>query len=331
MIDNDINENTLTDAPKVSIIIPVYNVKKYLLRCIRSILGQTYKNYEVILVDDGSTDGSGILCDKLKAKDRRIKVIHKDNGGMSSARNVGIECAKGDYITFVDSDDYISDRYLETLVDLMGERKDRVVLINAIFGKEKNYKFNSEHLGYSIIEGYEFRRTLLYNRFGDSCCGKLIPRDFFEDFRFIEGRVLEDLAITYRLFFRAKEVVISEESLYYYYQREGSVMHSRFSMKHFSGIYSYEERLSFIKKNGERELYERFMQQYVAVGLKYYYKIRRNFPEEVAKAKVLRENINKGYKECWRSKQWNIFARIGGFIGLCLPYLTGKLVNIILK
>ena len=281
--------------------------------------------------DDGSDDGSGLLCDKLKTRDSRIRVIHKENGGMSSARNVGIEFARGEYITFVDSDDYISDRYLETLVELMHDKTDRVVLINAIFGKEKNYRFKTEHLGYSIIEGYDFRKTLLNNQFGDSCCGKLIPKDFFNNLRFIEGRVLEDLAITYSLFFKAKEVIISEEYLYYYYQREGSVMHSKFSLKHFSGIYSYEERLHFIKKNGERELYERFMQQYVAVGLQYYYKIRKYFPKEDIKAKKLRDNINRGYRECWKSRQWNMAARIGGFLGIIFPYVMGKFVNIILK
>ena len=109
-------------SPLISIIIPVYNVKKYLLRCIRSILKQKYRNFEVILVDDGSDDGSGLLCDKLKTRDSRIRVIHKENGGMSSARNVGIEFARGEYITFVDSDDYISDRYLETLVELMHDK-----------------------------------------------------------------------------------------------------------------------------------------------------------------------------------------------------------------
>ena len=330
MDDNKENKKMQTKTPAVSIIVPVYNVKKYLLRCIYSVLNQTYNNFEIILVDDGSTDGSGTLCDRLKSRDNRIKVIHKENGGLSSARNAGLDIASGEYVTFVDSDDYVSRLYLEKLIELCNNEDNTIGIVGTqiVKGKERSSPEKS-YRTYSI-NGKDFETLFLGNITGDSSCAKLFPLKFFENVRFIEGRILEDIGVTYKLFYQAEKVMVSEESHYYYFQRTGSIMNSNFSIKKSNGIYSYEERLAFIKEKLNKDIYDRFMQQYVAIGLVYYYKIRKYFPNEKRRTNTLRDKIINGYKECHKSKRWTMVSRIGGRIGTVFPYLTGWVVNILL-
>ena len=126
---------------KVSVVVPVYNTEKYLQRCIQSILGQTYERLELILIDDGSTDSSGTLCDAAAQKDSRVKVLHKENEGAGEARNYGINMAEGDYICFVDSDDYIAHRYIEIMLKTAERYDCGLVQCNFLFGGEQNYSF----------------------------------------------------------------------------------------------------------------------------------------------------------------------------------------------
>lgn len=331
MIDNNAIRDTFKKNPEISIIVPVYNVKKYLLRCIRSILNQTYKDFEVLLVDDGSTDGSGALCDKLKTKDSRIKVIHKENGGLSSARNAGLDIVSGKYVTFVDSDDYVSELYLEKLKELCKNDDNTICVVGTQIVKEKEYSSQKKNFRMYSVDGKDFEKLFLGDIAGDSSCAKLFPLKFFKNVRFIDGRILEDLGVTYKLFYQAERVMVSEEKLYYYYQRSGSIMNSDFSIKKSNGVYSYEERLDFIKEKLDKDVYDRFMQQYVAMGLAYYYKIRKYFPNEKRRANELRTKIINGYKECHNSKRWTIVSRIGGFLGCHYPYIIGFLVKIVLK
>lgn len=210
----------------ISVIVPVYNVEEYLEKCVDSILVQTYRNLEVILVNDGSKDSSGSICDAFARKDSRVRVIHKENGGLSSARNVGIEAAGGEYITFVDSDDWIEEDAYEHLMGLIEKYR-----VNLVCGG--NYDVDgatgTRTLGVcpqkeEAVTAEEFvGRMFLWQGCDSSVCDKIFHRSLLENFRFPEGKVSEDVAITYRIILSAERAAFSERPFYNYYHRPGSI------------------------------------------------------------------------------------------------------------
>lgn len=213
----------------ISIIIPVYNVIKYLDKCMKSVLNQTYHNLDIILIDDGSTDGSGELCDKYSKNDERVRVIHKSNGGISSARNAALDIINGDYICFVDSDDHIELNMIETLVTAVKENACEI----AICG------FYTEHDGEVSIEDPGVKESVIIN--SDEAIDELIEdknvfnyvwdkiyvKALFDNIRFPVGRNYEDMAIMYLLFAHAKKICRIPERLYYYNKRAGSISDHR--------------------------------------------------------------------------------------------------------
>ena len=211
----------------ISIIIPVYKVEKYLEKCIESVLKQTYTNLQIILVDDGSPDNCGKICDEYAKKDSRIEVIHKINGGLSDARNVGINRANGRYIGFVDSDDYIKEDMYEKLINLIKEYDADISICNlydVIDGKEYvRNKDNGIH-EYSRID--ILKEILLDKNIQSYAWNKLCKRELFDTIRFPVGRVMEDLGIAHKILFDAGQIAYSDEPLYYYYQRDGSTLHT---------------------------------------------------------------------------------------------------------
>lgn len=233
------NENDL-----ISVIIPVYNVEKELRRCLDSIIGQTYRNLEIILVDDGSTDKSGSICDEYENKDSRTKVIHKRNGGLSDARNCGIEIATGNYITFVDSDDYVTADYVEYL---LMEAKKNGADVSIVSHKKiwnENDQLNDVKEIQKIFTPIEAVEDLFYQRHIEtSAWGKLYRRNIFQNIRFPVGLLYEDLATTYLLLLNSKKIVWSNAKKYYYFQREDSIMYREFSEKKMDRIHISEEIL----------------------------------------------------------------------------------------
>lgn len=210
----------------ITVIIPVYNVEKYLDRCADSVLKQTYGNLEIILVNDGSKDGSGALCEKLARKDSRIQVIHKENGGLSSARNAGIDIAKGEYLSFVDSDDWIEEDALEALLTLAVEE-------NAPIACAGRYDVDSESGEKTIglcppkketVSSEEFLSRLLhYDNCDSSACDKLFHKSLFREHRFPLGKRSEDVAVMYRIIHQAGRVAMLNRPLYNYFHRSGSI------------------------------------------------------------------------------------------------------------
>ena len=211
---------------RFSIIVPVYNVEKYLDKCISSILNQTYKNLEIILVDDGSTDLCPQLCDKYAEIDRRIQVIHKKNGGLSSARNAGIDIATGDFIMFVDSDDYISELTCEKIVKNIASDVDIISFqFQRVYDDETKNEIVEEQNTVKIVEGNElFRNYINRTDFTHMVCDKAYRNSLFKDVRFIEGRLAEDMACSYLLFGRARRAIAIKQVFYYYYTRDDSIM-----------------------------------------------------------------------------------------------------------
>lgn len=216
----------------VSVIVPIYNVELYLRRCVNSLLNQSYKNIEIILVDDGSTDNCAKICDEYSAKDERIAVYHKRNGGLSDARNFGIERCKGDYITFVDSDDYVAENYIELLLENI-QAQDADI---SICGSQ--YVFDESHIQEEVKESqlyvytaYEAIIESLNNRIKQRAWGKLYKRYLFDSIRFPIRKLYEDLAVVYDLLLLSHKVVFSDAPAYYYLIRSGSIMQSSFNMK----------------------------------------------------------------------------------------------------
>lgn len=210
----------------VSVIVPVYKVEEYLPRCVDSILRQTYEDLEIILVDDGSPDASGAICDDYAARDSRVRVIHKPNGGLSSARNAGIDAATGDYLGFVDSDDWIGPDMYETMMGLMKQHHADLVCggrynVDGGTGEKTPGLCPKQE---ECITGEEMAgRIFLWDGCDSSVCDKLFHRSLFETFRFPEGMVSEDVATTYKIVLKAGTVVMCPKPFYHYFHRSGSI------------------------------------------------------------------------------------------------------------
>lgn len=213
---------------KVSIIIPVYNAEKYLPRCIQSVLNQTYKNIEIILVDDGTKDNSGIMCDDYATHDERIKVIHKENGGLSFARNAGIEIASGEAIFFLDSDDYLSDDCIRKLVNLLQDHLADVSIIQMKYIPENvnEVDLSQDTDEIKVMTAEKAIEESLYQKLYTCCApAKLYRRSVIGEIRFPLGRISEDLATCHLFLNNAEKVVYSSYYGYYYRQHESSIMH----------------------------------------------------------------------------------------------------------
>lgn len=234
----------------ISVIVPVYNTEKFVGRCINSIIVQTYKFIEIILINDGSTDQSGNICDEFAKKDKRITVIHKKNGGVSTARNVGISIAKGEFVTFVDSDDYIEPQMLERLISLCC--KENVDIAACSLKKieldgtiHTNYNSGSIHIieKCSAIKAFFVQgliKELFYGPFA-----KIFRRDLLKALRFDETlRMGEDILFNFQCIENSLTIGVLEECLYHYIVRENSAMTSKFSdkrMDYIKAVYCLEE------------------------------------------------------------------------------------------
>ena len=222
----------------VSVIVPIYKVEAYLHECVNSIIGQTYKNLEIILVDDGSPDNCGMICEEYAKADSRITVYHKENGGLSDARNYGIDRCHGEYITFVDSDDVIKSNYVERLLNLIIENDADAAVPAlqkfsdaAIEGRDIDSIFPSGEINVRIFSGNDMMEAILYQRMflGGACV--LYKRKIYKDVRFPKGLYSEDVAVSYRVGILCNRVAVTNEYLYGYRYNTTSISHSGYSPK----------------------------------------------------------------------------------------------------
>ncbi|KRM84214.1 hypothetical protein FC35_GL000469 [Limosilactobacillus coleohominis DSM 14060] len=225
----------MNDNPLISVIIPVYNVRNYLNKCLESVLQQTYKNLEIILVDDGSTDGSENIVEEYSQKDSRIKVIHQVNGGLSRARNTGLDVMKGSYVTFVDSDDYITPDYVEYLFNLIKQTDFAVKLslcslMNHFSVTDKNINCGDD--SERLLSGEKCIEMMCYHNLVDTCAyAKLAKKELYDQVRFPEGKLFEDIATTYQLFLQCDKVACGFKPKYFYNIRSNSIVTSQFSRR----------------------------------------------------------------------------------------------------
>lgn len=243
----------------ISVIIPIYKVEAYLHRCIDSVLAQTYRNLEIILVDDGSPDNCGKICDEYAQKDSRIRVIHKKNGGVSDARNVGLESAKGEYLSFVDSDDYIeSTMYEELLRTLLDADAD--IAACGYYNVRDTITPSCTNVKTKVLDATEGLHEVIFSKtVGIMPWGKLYRRELFNTVMYPKGRICEDVFVIADIFEHVSVAAFNTKPLYYYVHRLNSYTKCKFNKSNLDWIYSY---------------------QYL------YKRIRQSFPELIEEAKV---------------------------------------------
>ena len=211
----------------VSIIIPVYNVQDYLARCVDSVLTQTYTDLEIILVDDGSIDISGDICDEYALHDARVRVIHKENGGLSDARNAGLDVARGNYVAFIDADDYVHPSFVELLLKTINETGAQIAVSTwqELKDGDKPRKVKTKRPRCTILTQEEAISSVFYQKkLNHSACSRIFETQLFNNLRFPEGMLYEDLAIIYPLLCKVEKVALINTPMYYYMHRQGSII-----------------------------------------------------------------------------------------------------------
>lgn len=248
----------MEQSPLISIVVPVYKVESFLDRCIKSILSQTYERLDIILVDDGSPDRCPQMCDRWAETDGRIRVLHKENGGLSDARNHGTAIAGGEYISFVDSDDYISPDYVEYLLSLLRETGADIACgaFRTVYdGGELFEAQPPEHLERfdSVAACRELMNDAHYMQLV-TAWGKLFPRQIAADNPFPVGRLHEDEATTYKYYYQGRSTVIGTREIYAYYQNAKSITHTKTRKNTEAVLLALEERFCYFEEQGCREL-----------------------------------------------------------------------------
>lgn len=259
-IENNKKDVLTNEMPLLSIIVPVYKVEKYLKRCADSILKQSYSNIEVLFIDDGSPDYSGALCDEIALSDNRVKVIHKDNGGLSSARNTGIEMATGIYIAFVDSDDWIDLKIYEKCMNTFYKYKCDVVDFRAIFSNDNKNSIDNIRFEPVIVEDKEILYDYLYRGQTEKCpfsvCRKVYRKALYDDVRFPEGRVNEDISTNFKVLQKCKRLVHIPDIGYYYFQdNSGSITSGKLRKKDFDLLVASKELCELSQQYQDRKLH----------------------------------------------------------------------------
>lgn len=300
------------ENPKISVIVPIYKVEEYLDTCVKSILEQTYKNIEIILVDDGSPDKCPQMCDEYARQDSRIKVVHKQNGGLSDARNAGIDVATGEYITLLDSDDWITPNFVEVLIRTAQKYNTPISIVDTVEtdGTKKSEMRYSTGWEYKNVYTAEeaLKVIFLQHEFNTGAGAKLYHKSIFDDMRFTKGILYEDMDIVYKLIEKAQKVSFSPDAQYYYLQRTGSIVHAEFDARHFKLIEISETILKHID--------EKYPNLHDAVLCRYLFSnmliLSRVYKEKGFKAekKQLCDNILTIKKEIYRNKDINTKQKI---------------------
>lgn len=290
----------------ISVVVPIYKVEDYLPKCVESICNQTYRNLEIILVDDGSPDCCGEICEKYAKEDTRIKVIHKKNGGLSDARNAGIEIATGSYIGFVDSDDYIHPQMYEILYNGIKKNNAQIAICQyqnvkerevTSFHDKKNIKWvtianEQDKFRYALGESTMVCFTVAWN--------KLYKADLFNEIRYPFGKIHEDEFTTYKIIDLADRIVYTEEILYCYVHRQGSIMSKGFDKRSLDRLYAYQERLALYRQSNRYQWYEKVLFLYRIYLLQWTKLLRKN-REKIDWLKPHKKYFNQQvYKNVWR-------------------------------
>jgi glycosyltransferase involved in cell wall biosynthesis len=320
----------------ISVIVPIYKVEQYLPKCVESIRNQIYQNLEIILVDDGSPDHCPELCDEYAGLDSRIRVIHKPNGGLSDARNAGIEAAEGDYICFVDSDDYIAETMIQKLYSALKKQDADMSLCGFTYVDEKYNSIVERNIGMPIKNEVLFGRDAIKKMAGESgwvytiAWCKLYKAALFQTIRFPVGKIHEDEFVSHLVFAKCNKVSCIADRLYFYLQRENSIMgnaHKSFSIKELDASEAFLKRALFLKSIDKHEFHE-------AIGINYFYAIS-NFSDMYSYGRKFSSDERERLKEMHRLLRENIHMGKGcslkNKVHIILACISPKLHNFVVK
>jgi len=237
-------------VPRLSIVVPVYNVEKYLPQCLDSLINQTLKDIEIILVNDGSTDRSEEICRTYAERDSRITIVSKPNGGLSDARNNGIRHATADVIGFVDSDDYVDIDMFESLMRAKEQTQAEIAVggVKMVTNEGEVYQIRAVGRDAVVNRRDAMEELLKSKRITNSVCNKIFDISLFEELEFPVGKLYEDEYVTYKLFDKAEKVAMTNQTFYYYRSSPGSITHKAFSEREFDRIYASQIKVQFIEK-----------------------------------------------------------------------------------
>lgn len=305
-----------TVKDKISVIVPIYNVEKYLDRCVKSLINQTYKNIEIILVDDGSPDKCPEMCDYYATEDYRIKVIHKENGGLSDARNVGIEKSTGSYISFVDSDDWVEEDFIEELYNNIKRENADISIIGYTLiwdsGKRITYSDNNDYFVYN--QEYAIKELLKQKKFQCMVCQKMYKRDIFSDIKFPLGKIYEDVAVSLPTFLKADKVVFSGDPKFYYFQRENSIVNEKFSKEKLYFLDCCKEIIDYSNNHNkifDKEAHNFYLRALLMLLLQLYSDVRTRNSEI---CKQLEKEVRKNKKHIFVNPYIDFKKRIALFM-----------------
>lgn len=298
--------------PEISVIVPVYKVEKYIRKCVDSILAQTFTDFELWLVDDGSPDNCGEICDEYAEKDERVKVIHKKNGGLSDARNAALDVMQGRYVFFVDSDDWISYNALESTYEAVKRTGAKVATGNIVSvnedGREKDlYSPTQEE---KVLKGEEMLTTLLR----PNAWNRLYAAELFHDLRYPVGRLYEDVFVYHKILEQIDSMVLTGKSSYYYLVREGSIMNMKYNIKFTDIVDAIYDRAKWLESIGQNALANEtrlFVYSQVAVAFAY---LDENNEEHEKRLKEIKNIYDECYEKLRKSKQIGWKQKIRMFV-----------------
>ncbi len=314
---------------KLSIIVPVYNSEKYLDKCIESILNQDMINFELILINDGSTDNSENICKRYAEIDNRILIINKINGGQSSARNLGLNIARGKYIGFVDSDDWINKGMFSTLINILEKENSDIAICNSmwIYNDRNEIKRVNDKL--LIMDNFNGMKELITGeKFIDTVWDKIYKKDLWDEIRFPEGKIYEDTDTIYKVFSKAKKSIFINEVLYYYIQRDGSTVNKKVNSRFVDQLIAVDNMIDFINDK-YLSLLPEVLNLYFNCILNWITKIERYEDKEN------KNNNMKILKKYLRKRKYNIifnrYLKSGAKILLISLVINERLTRILYK
>ena len=315
--------------PLISVIVPIYNVKPYLERCLNSIISQTYRNLDIILVDDGSTDGSSEICDIYRAKDSRIMVIHKQNGGPSDARNYGLEKAKGDLISFIDSDDWIDLDLYEILIQVYLENNSDIIIFGLFYVSDtlelsKSLSLNS-YSNKSISKEDAINLLIEDNLIKNYICNKLYTKKVFNNIEFPYGKLFEDIHVMHKLFLNSNIIFLLDSYKYYYYFRTTSITKSKKidnDIEEFRAYYSRYKDLKDLLFINQTSLFIKILHSIIDLYSKYPFILKIKFKQELNIFNLLNKTEIQKYKNFVTRRKDKIFFTFPYFIFIIIynPY-----------
>ena len=323
----------------VTVIIPVYNAYDYLERCVNTIINQTHNVLQIILIDDGSTDDSGDLCDTFAKNDKRIEVIHQINKGISGARNAGLDKARGEWITFVDSDDFVSRHYVEDMFAALNEDCD-IVVCRYISVQNSTKETDVSFRRFSTVEritGY----TASIRHFGkeadllNTSWAKLFRARLWQTLRYPEGKMNEDVHVAHTFLYNAKNIAITNAVLYAYVQSEGSLMRTKFSIRNLDVVDAWQEAIRFFSKENRPEIVHIARRVYCCRIFDACCICKSEIPHESVTLNSLNRRAREAYREakpirgyidCSRSKSFAYWLKL--FAGhWCMPLYNAVFVR----